>query len=97
MAHEPGLACGPLVSPRRVYDRTRSARPGPNRSSRVGKMKKVVKRRGVGVLDFAEEKFPGVQGRRLGLGRFRRLDLCVGWSSVVGIGSRVGQSRSGLG
>jgi len=33
------------------------ARPGPNARPRVGKSKKVVKRRGVGVLVFREEIF----------------------------------------
>jgi hypothetical protein len=40
------------------------ARPGPIASCRVGKSKKVVKRRGVGVLVFAGENYLGVLGSR---------------------------------
>ena len=57
VAREPGLACGIPETPRWVYDRTRSAREGSRDHRRVGKMKKVVKRRGVGVLVFAGEIF----------------------------------------
>jgi hypothetical protein len=38
------------------------ARPGPVASCRVGKSKKVVKRRGVGVLVFAGENYLEVHG-----------------------------------
>jgi len=37
------------------------ARPGPIATCRVGKSKKVVKRRGVGVLVFGEENCLGVK------------------------------------
>lgn len=40
------------------------ARPGPIASCRVGKSKKVVKRRGVGALVFAGENYQGVLGSR---------------------------------
>ena len=38
------------------------AGPGPIATCRVGKSKKVVKRRGVGVLVFEEESCPEVEG-----------------------------------
>ena len=57
VAREPGLACGHLRTPRWVYERTHPAREGSKGNRRVGKMKKVVKRRGVGVLVFSVEIF----------------------------------------
>lgn len=45
------------------------ARPGPIATCRVGKSKKVVKRRGVGVLVFEEENCLEVQGSREDLDR----------------------------
>ena len=57
MAREPGLACGSLETSRWVCERTPSAREGSGPDRRVGKMEKVVKRRGVGVLVSGLQEF----------------------------------------
>lgn len=76
MAREPSLACGHPETRRWIYDRTRLAREGSKGNRRVGKMKKVVKRRGVGVLVFAVEIFfLVVQGSQLS---GRAEEVCIG-------------------
>jgi hypothetical protein len=47
VTHELLLAWDPLKHPRRAYERDAATRPGSKAGSRVGKMKILVKRRGV--------------------------------------------------
>lgn len=61
------------------------AGPGPIACPRVGKSKKVVKRRGVGVLVFGEEKYLEVEGSREdldGFGPGTDLGLVLAWCRV---------------
>ena len=84
VAREPGLACGNPETSRWVCERTRPAREGSRGNRRVGKMEKVVKRRGVGVLVFAGEIFFW----RYRVGSFqlgRRGDVWV-WAWIFGAG-----------
>jgi hypothetical protein len=69
VAPESCLACVQLEHRRSTYKREYPARPGPTDNCRVGKSKKVVKRRGVGVLVCVRESCLKVQGSQGRLGQ----------------------------
>lgn len=78
VAHEPELASPALKAARQVHERTTAARRGSAANPRVGKIKKVVKRRGVCHASLVgEKKIPG-RGSRAGGGESAAaLEVCA--------------------
>lgn len=89
VAHEPELASPALKAARQVYERTTATRRGSAANPRVGKIKKVVKRRGVCHASLVGEK-----NSRQGL-PCRRRRVCGGAGGVCG--SRVAPYQSRVG